>query len=88
MKLNKPQPRTVTFDRLLRRRGLSFEAWAASTGVSSYAEVVRWCDRIGAIPPSEAEWLSYMPAPVNAPTDGIVVVDVEDRKSTRLNSSH
>jgi hypothetical protein len=77
MKTYKPQPKTVTFEYLLRRRGLTFETWARAAGVSSYSGLVAWCDGIGAIPPSEDVWRTYMPVAVNAPPDGIVVVNVE-----------
>jgi hypothetical protein len=61
---------------LLRRRKKTFKEWIAEAGISSYNEVVRWCDRIGAIPPKQEEFDALMPRIVTAPSDGIIVFEV------------
>lgn len=47
----------------------------SSAGISSYPEVLRWCTKIGVLPPTEDEYKALRPAPCTAPADGIVVCD-------------
>jgi hypothetical protein len=51
----------------------------ASAGVSSYVEVVRWCNKIGVLPPDEATYKALRPEQVSSPSDGIVVAMVEPK---------
>lgn len=48
-----------------------------SAGVSSYVEIVRWCAKIGVLPPDEETYKALRPDPVSSPSDGIVVAVVE-----------
>jgi len=73
------RPPTIKLVNLLRRRGHSLDSWMASAGVSSYVEVVRWCNKIGVLPPDEATYKALRPEQVSSPSDGIVVAMVEPK---------
>ena len=47
----------------------------ASAGISSYPEVLRWCSKIGVLPPTEDEYKALRPVPYSAPVDGIIVCE-------------
>jgi hypothetical protein len=72
----RPKPPTITLSHLLKRRGHTFDTWMSSAGISSYPEVLRWCSKIGVLPPSEDEYKNLRPLPQTAPADGIVVLEV------------
>lgn len=74
IRLTHQQPKLRLHD-LLRKRKLTFAAWLAESNVSSYAELVRWCQLVGVAPPTEKEWLALRPEPVTAPADGVVVLE-------------
>lgn len=84
MKNVRPKPPNITLDKLLRRRGLTFDTWMSSAYISSYPEVVRWCFKVGVIAPSEEEYRALRPSAVSAPLDGIVVVEPTELPSDFL----
>ena len=72
----RPKPPSITLTHLLKRRGHTFDSWMASAGISSYPEVLRWCSKIGVLPPTEDEYKALRPVPCSAPVDGIIVCEV------------
>jgi hypothetical protein len=71
----RPKPPSITLAHLLKRRGHTFGSWMTSAGISSYPEVLRWCTKIGVLPPTEDEYKAFRPQPQTAPADGIVVCE-------------
>lgn len=51
-------------------------------GITTLASLEVWCQRFGAAPPTEKEWRDEFgnndPPLVNDPTDGIVVISLDD----------
>lgn len=74
IRLTHQQPKLRLHD-LLRKRKLTFAAWLAESNVSTYSELVRWCQLVGVAPPEEREWLALRPVAVSAPADGVVVLE-------------
>ena len=64
---------------LLKRRKQTLRKFVTDLGVTSYDGLVKLCQTIGVIPPSESEYNTVIPVAVNSPQDGIVVIaDPED----------
>jgi len=70
----KHQPRLKLSD-LIRRRKTTLKQMLNDRGVTTYTALVTWCERIGVVPPTEAEFREAIPAPINSPQEGVVVLE-------------
>lgn len=70
----KNMPRLRLSD-LLRRRKMTLETFVTDSGVQTYEALVIRCQRLGCLPPAEAEYKKLRPDAVNSPSDGVVVLD-------------
>jgi hypothetical protein len=69
----KHQPRLKLAD-LIRRRKTTLKQMVLDRGITAYASLVHWCERIGVVPPTEDEFKAVFPEPVNSPQEGVVVL--------------
>jgi len=70
----KHQPRLKLSD-MIRRRKTTLKQMLADRGISTYGALTHWCNRIGVVPPTEAEFKAVMPVPVNSPQEGVIVLE-------------
>jgi hypothetical protein len=70
----KNQPRLRLSD-LLRRRKMTLKQLLTERGISAYETLVIWCNRIGVVPHTEAEFREVFPSPVNSPQEGVIVLE-------------
>jgi hypothetical protein len=61
---------------LLKRRRASLKKWCKEVGIQTYDQLIVYCDKIGVVAPSEAEWESAAPRDVTVPTEGIIHFEV------------
>jgi len=60
---------------LLRRRKMSLKQMLTEHGISAYETLVIRCQRMGVLPPTEAEFRAVVPHPVNSAQEGVVVLE-------------
>jgi hypothetical protein len=78
MRLQKKSLSRVALIDLLRRKKTNLERFLNETGIVTYELLLTRCASMGAVPPSEAEFLQAKGNPVmhevSSPTEGIVVL--------------
>ncbi len=72
--LKEHQPK-LTLHALLRRRRSSLASFVKELGVTTHAGLARWCDRMGVVSPTQAEFEAIFPQKVNSPMEGVVVLE-------------
>lgn len=72
----KNQP-SLTLTNVLRRRRTTLKELVNDLGVSTYAGLQRWCDRMGIVAPSQDEFDKVIPPSVrvNSPMEGVIVLE-------------
>lgn len=71
----KNMPRLKLAD-LLRRRKMSLVQFVTEFGITTYEGLAIHCERMGAAPPTEAEFVAAVkPKLVNSPQEGVVVLE-------------
>lgn len=68
---------------LLKRRKSSLVQFLKEFGIASYEGLCGRCDRMGVQPPAETEFLALKIPMTSSPSEGVVVVDVEPKKTTK-----
>ena len=59
---------------LLKRKKMTLKKFIEDSGAQTYVALVTRCDRIGVLPPTEAEYRVVMPDVVSSPSDGLIVL--------------
>ena len=62
---------------LLRRRKMSLRQFLDEFGITTYETLSIRCDRMGVAVPDEKDFITIAPAPVNSPTEGVLVLEPE-----------
>jgi len=79
MRLQKKSLSKVSLVDLLRRRRTNLSKFLTETGIVTYELLVKRCNSIGVLPPSEDQFLKVRGNPIthefSSPTEGIVVLN-------------
>jgi hypothetical protein len=79
MRLQKKSLSKINLTDLLRRKRSTLEKFLKETGIVTYNLLVKRCDSIGVVPPTEDHFLRVKGNPVthefSSPTEGIVVIN-------------
>ena len=79
MRLQKKSLSKINLTDLLRRKRSTLEKFLKETGIVTYDLLVKRCDSIGVVPPSEDFFLKVKGNPIthefSSPTEGIVVIN-------------
>jgi len=79
MRLQKKSLSKINLTDLLRRKRSTLEKFLKETGIVTYDLLVKRCDSIGVVPPSEDHFLRVKGNPIthefSSPTEGIVVIN-------------
>lgn len=70
---------------LLRRRKMTLRQLLDEFGITTYDSLIERCNRMGVAPPTEDEFLVVAPIPVNNPSEGVFVVEVEATEQQKQN---
>lgn len=70
---------------LLRRRKMTLRQLLDEFGITTYDSLIERCNRMGVAPPDENEFLAVAPIPVNNPSEGVFVVEVEATEQQKQN---
>ena len=62
---------------LLRRRKMTLRQLLDEFGITTYDSLIERCNRMGVAPPTENEFLVVAPSPVNNPSEGVFVIEIE-----------
>lgn len=62
---------------LLRRRKMTLRQLLDEFGITTYDSLLERCNRMGVAPPTEDEFLVVAPLPVNNPSEGVFVIEIE-----------
>lgn len=93
MRLQKKSLSKVSLTDLLRRKRTNLSNFLTETGIVTYDLLLKRCDSIGVLPPTEDQFLKVKGYPVthevSSPTEGIVVLNsidasVNDPEDERL----
>ena len=62
---------------LLRRRKMTLRQLLDEFGITTYDSLIERCNRMGVAPPTENEFSVVAPSPVNNPSEGVFVIEIE-----------